>query len=95
MSAQPEALRLALALNMSAPFVDGHINHAAAAELRRLNSVNAELLESLNQLVKAVQRANDLSTFADTYARESVSFQMYDAIKTAHAAIAKATGEQA
>ena len=42
---QPEALRLADALNMSAPFVDDHINHAAAAELRRLHSVNAELLE--------------------------------------------------
>jgi hypothetical protein len=52
MSAQPEALRLALALNMSAPFVDGHINHAAAAELRRLHSVNAELLEALQSIME-------------------------------------------
>ena len=48
---QPKALRLADALNVSAPFVDDHINHAAAAELRRLHSVNAELLESLDTLV--------------------------------------------
>ena len=57
MSAQPEALRLALALNMSAPFVDGHINHAAAAELRRLHSVNSDLLEALQELL-ASERSN-------------------------------------
>jgi hypothetical protein len=50
---QPEALRLADALNMSAPFVDDHINHAAAAELRRLHSVNAELLEALREISTA------------------------------------------
>jgi hypothetical protein len=55
--------------------------------------VNAELVEALNQLVKAEQRAKDLSMFADTYAEESVSFQIYDAMKAARAALAKATGE--
>ncbi len=53
---QPEALRLADALNMSAPFVDDHINHAAAAELRRLHSVNAELLEALREISTAENR---------------------------------------
>jgi molybdopterin-biosynthesis enzyme MoeA-like protein len=53
---QPEALRLADALNMSAPFVDDHINHAAAAELRRLHSVNAELLKELREISTAENR---------------------------------------
>jgi hypothetical protein len=41
---------------MSAPFVDDHINHAAAAELRRLHSVNAELLEALREISTAENR---------------------------------------
>jgi hypothetical protein len=53
---QPEALRLADALNMSAPFVDDHINHAAAAEMRRLHSVNAELLKELREISTAENR---------------------------------------
>ena len=59
----------------------------------RLIAAAPELLEALNQLVKAQQRADDLSMFADRYAQESVSFQISDAIKAAKAAIAKATNE--
>jgi hypothetical protein len=88
---QPEALRLAETLDAyhTAPH-----HKQAAAELRRLHEVNIELLEALNQLVKAEKRAADLSFCADTYAQESVSFQMYDAMQASKAAIAKATGEQ-
>ena len=68
MSAQPEALRLALALNMSAPFVDGHINHAAAAELRRLNSVNAELLAELGKALPCLREFGIGSQFKDASA---------------------------
>ena len=45
MSEQPEALRLADALNEK-PDSDGHCREAAA-ELRRLHEVNQELLEAL------------------------------------------------
>ncbi len=45
MSTQPEALRLANALD-SAPYSSGCTNEAADA-LRRLHAVNAELLEAL------------------------------------------------
>jgi hypothetical protein len=76
---QPEALRLALALNMSAPFVDGHINHAAAAELRRLNSVNAELVEFAQSYIEWIEPLiKDIG--------------MQEMERKARAAIAKATG---
>lgn len=46
MSKQPEALRLASMLDD----VDAPISDRAAAELRRLHSVNADLLEALKTL---------------------------------------------
>jgi hypothetical protein len=48
---QPNALRLAHALNNSAPFADDHINHEAAAELRRFYAVNVELVDALEAAV--------------------------------------------
>jgi hypothetical protein len=65
---QPEALRLADALNMSAWFVDDHINHAAAAELRRLNSVNAELLAELGKALPCLREFGIGSQFKDASA---------------------------
>jgi hypothetical protein len=47
MTEKPEALRLAAELSKS--HLNHHVNHAAAAELRRLHAVNAELLEALKQ----------------------------------------------
>jgi hypothetical protein len=46
MTEQPEALRLAAALDSDPSDITGH---KAAAELRRLHSVNAQLLEALEQ----------------------------------------------
>ena len=60
----------------STHFPVGHYCHKAAAELRRLHEVNADLLSALKEL---------LSEGSDTFP---------DTIEAAHAAIAKATGEQ-
>ena len=95
MTKQTDALRLADHLEQWNYTVCGEQINKAAAELRRLNEVNNELLAVLNQLVKAEQRAAALSFCADTYAQQSVRFQMYDAMQASKAAIAKATGEQA
>ena len=53
MSEQPEALRLADALNEK-PDSDGHCREAAA-ELRRLHEVNQELLEALKLALGALE----------------------------------------
>jgi hypothetical protein len=55
---------------------------------RELKAQRDQLLEALSQLVKAEQRAANLSFCADTYAQESVRLQIYDAMKAAQAAIA-------
>ena len=73
MSTQPEALRLADEL-------DGTVKTGyweAAAELRRLHSVNAELLEIINKL---------------EYSYEG-NIKRYPTEAEVNAAIAKATGE--
>jgi hypothetical protein len=82
MTKQPEALRLADALD--AEFAQGRIsNHTgrkAAAELRRLHEVNQELLKALKGAL---------------FRLEQYDYQaMERAITTSRAAIAKATGEQ-
>ena len=48
MSTQPEALRLAEHLENFRSFPD---DQAAAAELRRLHAINAELLEALKNII--------------------------------------------
>ena len=77
---QPEALRLADELD--AMFGATEIDERVTAELRRLNEVNHELLEALEQMV---------SVFLDTEGRHGESEN--DAMYAASAAIAKATGE--
>ncbi len=47
MEKQPEALRLADVLDLL--WMDGHTPQKAAAELRRLHSMNAQLLELLEE----------------------------------------------
>ena len=56
MNEQPEALRLAALIQSR---YGNDINDEAAAELRRLHAVNAELLEAL----KAITAAPDLRTY--------------------------------
>lgn len=59
MSKQPEALRLADASDNSgfyrAPI---EIERAMAAELRRLHSINAELLEALQRILKDCEESS-------------------------------------
>ena len=71
---QPKALWLADELEKYTYDFEWH--STAAAELRRLHEVNADLLSALKEL---------LSEGSDTFP---------DTIEAAHAAIAKATGEQ-
>jgi hypothetical protein len=72
---QPEALRLADHLEDQGYYLDSD----AAAELRRLHEVNAELVEALENCEAFLL---------------SAGFASSDAYAAACAAIAKATGEQ-
>jgi len=93
-------LELANALELS----DKHpelinVNNRAAAELRRLHSVNAELLESLQEVVKLANQAHDHwdndrdAKVGKILLALSGHMPRYDKrIDTLHAAIAKATG---
>ena len=82
MSTEPEALRLADALD--AEFVQGRISNStgreSAVELRRLHEVNQDLLKALNTILNI--SLIDNGHWAKTIERE------------AHEAIAKATGEK-
>jgi hypothetical protein len=78
---QPEALRLANAIDLGRPrLVLDCID--AAAELRRLHEVNAELLEALEKILEEPN-----NTMSDGKALKEI-------VRVARAAIAKATGEQ-
>ena len=90
MSANPEALRLADELAVHAHHApNGEAYNAAidaAAELRRLHSLNREMLEAL----KSAERAMSNKRFAtEVLEHDSVVREMI------RAAIAKATGEPA
>ncbi len=75
MSDQPKALRLADHLEDQGYYLD----HDAAAELRRLHEVNAELVEALKTFVANFDDGEPLT---------------YEDLDKAYAALAKATGEQ-
>jgi hypothetical protein len=97
MSAQPEALRLADDLYVSVRFYPQEgpdepggyesefdmVLDQAAAELRRLHEVNAELVESLREVRRDVR-----------HMLKGHFVQLKDVEKELSAAIAKATGEQ-
>lgn len=83
---QPEALRLADGLEQG--FQTGSISaqlDQAAAELRRLHEVNAELVEALKAFDDAAKDSKSIIGF---------SGKALPLLKKARAAIAKATGEQ-
>jgi hypothetical protein len=70
MSKQPEALRLADALDVGEVSYTGMCK--AAAELRRLHSVNAVLLETLKLIASAENSALDLA-YCKGIARAAIS----------------------
>ena len=84
MSTQPEALQLADAL------LEGkstYFERKAAAELRRLHSVNAELVTELKKAL------NSLEYVQQTFPGNAGCGVRHERIQSAQAAIAKATGE--
>jgi hypothetical protein len=81
MSKQPEALRLADALD-SAPYSSGCTNEAAT-ELRRLHAVNAELLEALKLALSAHGRMLLSDPPQDAWKAQGVEEKARTAIKKA------------
>jgi hypothetical protein len=79
---QPYALGLAECIDPPQIFVSPEMRSAAAAELRRLHSVNAELLEALSRIASIELQMNGGDWDEITEAQA-----------IAEAAIAKATGE--
>jgi hypothetical protein len=59
MTQQPQALQLADALERCLPHdsYELHTQQEAAAELRRLHSVNAQLLEALDYFIQCVEQS--------------------------------------
>lgn len=100
MNTQPEALRLAAVLDAPEEHYPGNFDtpqranamllclaQEAAAELRRLHGVNAELVEALEVFNYAMRDASD---WPDT---TSDQIALVNAVNKARAAITKATGE--
>jgi len=85
---QPEALRLADAY--AATGLRGHIE--AAAELRRLHALNAELLEALKEVL-AAERFSNRPPETVMQAEEKLS-RIRAAAAKAEAAITKAEGQK-
>lgn len=88
MSKQPEALELADWLSNSDSFPTRQM-YRAAAELRRLHAVNADLLEALQDLRNNVTEAMKTGGWVPTPLHES----FWEAMLGATTAIEKATGE--
>jgi hypothetical protein len=83
MTEQTKAERLAEYLDLP------HIGqHKAAAELRRLHAVNAELLEALKNLEKEFRKVYPIYYYAEPWGHETNV-----PLQAARAAIAKAEGE--
>jgi len=85
----------------------GVMCHQAAAKLRRLHEVNAELVEALQGCLVMLERANcstgycccgmrvDTHGFGDGHSPvDEGDYHQSNAVERASAAIAKATGEQ-
>ncbi len=85
MNKQPEALRLADAID----YADVLFGNEAAAELRRLHEVNAELVEALRE---AADEIEGWGAYASPYFQEKHDLE--GSVAAVHTAIVKATGEQ-
>ena len=68
---QPEALRLANILEH--PSVPLAVEQAAAAELRQLHSVNAELLEALEWIVQYYRIEKSPNHMVSDYAKTAIA----------------------
>ncbi len=82
---QPEALREAIEWLETSPTTRDKL---AAAELRRLHEVNAELVEALKEAIEAI---DEWGAYASPYFQNKYDLQ--SDINKAKAALAKATGE--
>ncbi len=85
---QPEALSIAKRLKDQQQPLSLALRHKAAAELRRLHEVNAELVEALKALKAFDDAAKDSKSII------GFSGKALPLLKKARVAIAKATGEQ-
>ncbi len=86
MTTQPEALRLADLIDSGLKNAAHH--EEAAAELRRLHAVNADLLQALKDATDAIEH---WGTYATDYFQKKWDLQ--SDINAARAAIAKAEGQ--
>jgi hypothetical protein len=86
MNKQPEALRLADEFDATKSYMGAK----AAAELRRLHKVNAELVEALDYVIRDLELRSNLKR-GDEKGEVDIGHGAYTQAK---AAIAKATGEQ-
>ena len=87
MSTQPEALKLADALQRRFP----KSGKDAAAELRRLHEVNQELLVALQACADGLQ--DEIYNSGEDENENPTIKELVRRVKKAHAAIAKAEGE--
>ena len=98
MSTQPEALRLADALTtLTGTQKDKHTTaKQAAAELRRLHAINAELVVALKECVEDSEQAvsDYLQKYGPNYRPERLT-AMSETVAKARSAIAKAEGREA
>jgi len=87
---QPDALRLADALETLSP-----LERDAAAELRRLHSVNAQLLEALGHLEEYSKRVGNVaSNLAAAAAEREACAKVIDDLSLAHPGRADLTALQ-
>lgn len=92
---QPEAMRLADHIEISASHAAG-VREKAAAELRRLYEVNQELLEALESLLEMTGEPPDLNCTCHLTPPciDCVDYSGWrNAFKFATSVLAKATGE--
>ncbi len=101
MSTQPEALRLADAMdavntNNADSLLVQMAARSAAAELRRLHAINAELVEALKECVEDSEQAvsDYLQKYGTNYRPERLT-AMSETVAKARAALAKAEGREA
>lgn len=101
MSKQPEALRLADAMdavnkNNADSLLVQMAARSASAELRRLHAINAELVEALKECVEDSEQAvsDYLQKYGPNYRPERLT-AMSETVAKARSAIAKAEGREA